>query len=93
MLGPIAVQEDRNIAILCVKITVSALFLTGGAGLMRFREWSRRLVLVLLALRIMYGTAVCVIKGFFHPHLAIIIAAGLFLFYYFTRPAVKAELK
>ena len=84
-LGPIAVQADRNPLILCVKVTASALFLTSGLGMLVLRAWSRRLLFLLLGLRIMYGTAICFIHNVLHPHLFVIIAAGLFLFYYLNR--------
>ena len=90
MFGPIAIQENRNIAVLCIKVTTSALFLSSAIGIIKFKEWSRKLLFSLLGLRIIYGLAICAIFNLFHPHLAIIIAVGLFLFYYLTRPKVKA---
>jgi len=91
--GPIAIREDRNLAILCVKVSVSALFISSGIGVIKFKEWSRKLVFCLLGLRIIYGFTICTISNIFHPHLAIILAEGLFLFYYLTRPAVKGEFR
>lgn len=91
MFGPIAIQQDRNIFILCIKITVSALFLTSGIGVIKLKEWSRKLLFILLGLRILYGFVVCAGHERFHPHLAIIIAVGLFLFYYLTRPRAKDQ--
>jgi len=92
-LGRIAVQEDRDPVILCIKITASALFITSGIGLISFKEWSRRLLFCLLGLRIIYGAVICVIFRYFYPHLAVIIAVGLFLYYYFTRPRVKEQFR
>jgi len=89
LFGPIAIQQDRNGIILAVKLTVSALFLTGGIGITMFKKWARGLVICLLALRALYGTVVCVVLGILHPHLAIIVGAGSFLSYYFTRPGIN----
>jgi len=91
--GPIAIREDRNFAILCVKVSASALFISSGIGVIKFKEWSRKLVFCLLGLRIIYGFAICAISNIFHPHLAIILAEGLSLFYYLTRPAVRGEFR
>ena len=93
MFGPIAIQEDRNIIVLSIKITASALFLSSAMGIIDFKEWSRKLLLSLLGLRIIYGLIICAIFNIFHPHLAIIIAVGLFLFYYLTRPKVREQFK
>jgi hypothetical protein len=89
--GPIAIREDRNFIILCVKVTASALFLSSGIGVIKFKEWSRKLLFCLLGLRILYGFTICIISNIFHPHLAIILTEGLFLFYYLTRPKVKQQ--
>lgn len=91
--GPIAIQKDRNIAILCIKVTVSALFLSSGIGMIKLKEWSRKLLICLLGLRIIYGLTICAIFNLLHPHLAIITAVGLFLFYYLTRPKVKVQFR
>lgn len=91
--GPIAIREDRDLAILCVKVLVSSLFITGGIGIIKFKEWSRKLIFCLLGLRIIYGSAVCVLLNIFHPHLALIFAEGLLLFYFLTRPAVRGEFR
>lgn len=91
--GPIAIREDRNLAIVCVKVAVSALFLSSGIGVIKFKEWSRKLVFCLLGARIIYGFTVCATLKIFHPHVAIILAEGLFLSYYLTRPAVRGEFR
>jgi len=91
--GPIAIREDMNLVILCVKVTFSALFLSAGIAVVRFKEWSRKLLFCLLGLRILYGSAICVSAHIFHPHLVIIFAEGLFLFYYLTRPKVKEQFR
>ena len=91
-LGPIAVQEDRNPAILAVKVTVSALFLMSGIGIFLRKEIFRKLLFFLLAARICYGVAISIIR-YPHPHLAIIIAVGIILFYYLSRAKVKAQFR
>jgi uncharacterized protein YjhX (UPF0386 family) len=91
--GPIAIQENRNIAVLSVKVTASTLFLTSGIGLIMFKEWARKLLFCILGLRIIYAFTICVIFNIFHPHFAIILAVGLFLFYYLTHPNVRQQFK
>jgi hypothetical protein len=92
VFGPIAIQENRDPAILTVKITTSLLFLLSGAGIFLCKEVFRRLLLFLLVARIMYGATVSIVR-YLHPHLWIIIAVGVILFYYLTRPGVKAQFK
>ena len=75
-------------AILCIKVAVSALFLSSGIGIINFKEWSRKLLFCLLSLRIIYALAICLICSLIHLHLGIILAVSLFLFYYLTRPKV-----
>jgi len=89
--GPIAIREDMNLVILCVKVAVSALFLSAGIAVVRFKEWSRKLLFCLLGLRFLYGSAVCFSYRIFHPHLAIIFTEGVVLFYYLTRHKVKEQ--
>ena len=89
--GPIAIREDRDLFILCIKITVSALFFTSGIGVITFQEWARKLLFCLLGARILYGITVCIAYHVFHPHLLLILLEGLLLFYYFTRPSVKQQ--
>ena len=93
MFGPIAIQENRHGIVLSIKVMAGALFLSSGIGVIKFKEWSRKLLLSLLGLRVIYGFVICAIFNIFHPHLAIIIAVGLFFFYYFTRPSVCEEFR
>jgi hypothetical protein len=93
MFGPIAIQENRNGIVLSIKVIASTLFLSSGIGVIKFKEWPRKLLFSLLGLRIIYGLTICVIFNIFHPHLAIIILIGLFLFYYLTRPAVREQFR
>ena len=93
MFGPIAIREDMNTAMLFVKVIVSALFLSSGIGVIKFKEWSRKLLFCLLGLRIIYGSLICASYNIFHVHLLVMILTGLFLFYYFTRPKVKEQFK
>jgi len=87
--GPIAIQENRNIAVLSIKVTASALFLTSGIGLIILKEWARKLLFCILGLRIIYALTICIILNIFHPHFAIILAVGLLLFYYLNLPSIK----
>lgn len=89
VFGPIAIREDRHFLILCVKVLVSASFLTGGIGVVRLKEWGRKLLFLLLGLRILYALAVSLGLNIFHLHFVFIIGEGLFFFIYFTRPNVK----
>ena len=91
--GPIAIREDMNMGMLFVKVIVSSLFLSSGIGIIKFREWSRKLFFCLLGLRIIYGSVICASHNIFHLHLLIMILTGLFLFYYFTRPNIKEQFK
>ncbi len=93
MFGPIAIQEDRNIAVLSIKVTASALFLASGIGMVKLKKWSRILLCSILALRIIYAFTVCLILNIFHPHFAIILAVGLFLFYYLSRAGVREQFE
>ena len=93
MFGPIAIREDMNMAMLSVKIMVSTLFLSSAIGLIRFKEWSRRLLFCLLAARILYGLVICISYSTFLMHAVIIILVGLFLFYYLTRPGIKEQFE
>lgn len=91
--GPIAIREDMNMAMLFVKVMVSALFLSSGIGIMKFKGWARKLLFLLLIMRIIYGSAICAGYNVFHAHLLIMIVVGLFLFYYFTRPKIKEQFR
>ena len=93
MFGPIAIQQNRNGVVLSIKVITSALFLSSGIGIIKYKEWSRKLLLCLCGLRVIYGLTICVIFSLFHPHFAIILAVGLFLFYYLTRSKVKEQFK
>jgi hypothetical protein len=91
IFGPIAIREDMNMAMLFVKVAVSALFLSSAVGMIRFREWSRKLLFCLLGMRIAYGAVICYTYNILHPHLFIMILTGVFLFYYLTRRNIKRE--
>lgn len=91
IFGPIAIREDMNVPMLCVKVTVSALFLTGGMGIFNYREWARRLLFFLLGLRLIAGSVICVFFATFYTHMALIAIEFILLTYYFTRPQVRAH--
>lgn len=90
IFGPIAIREDMNTPMLLIKITVSALFLASGIGIMRRKEWARRLLFVLLGLRLAAGIVICAVFARLYTHMVIIAIEWMLLTYYFTRPRVKS---
>ncbi len=93
MFGPIVVQANMSIVVLSIKAIFSGLFLSSGIGIIKFKEWSRKLLFCLLGIRIIYGLKTCVISKVFHPHFVLILMVSLFLFYFLTRPKVKEQFK
>jgi hypothetical protein len=89
--GQIAVREDRDPAILCVKISVSALFFCAGIGITELKEWSRKLLFCLLEARIVYGLIICVTLSVLHLHMIAILMESLILFCYFNLPNVRKQ--
>jgi hypothetical protein len=89
-LGPIAIPEDMGASMFFIKVLASLLFIVSGLGLMSFKEWARRSVLMFLALRLAYGIFICAHYRALHPHLGLILSELILLTYYLTRPAVKA---
>jgi len=93
MFGPIVIQESMNIATLSIKAIFSALFLSSAIGMIKFKEWSRKLLFCLLGIRIIYGLKTCIISKILHPSFMLILVVSIFLFYYLTRPKVKEQFK
>lgn len=91
IFGPIAIREDMNTVMLCIKVTVSALFLTSGIGIIKYKEWARKLLFLLLSLRLVAGAVICVFFATFYLHMAYIIIEFLLLVYCFTRPQIRTR--
>lgn len=90
VFGPIAIPEDMGIAVSLIKILASLSFLAAGAGMMALKAWSRKFLVALLVLRLVYGIVICAHFKMFHPHLGIIFLEFILLTYYLTRPAIRA---
>lgn len=89
-LGPIAVPDDAGLAVFFVKTLAGLSFLAVGGGIMLLKRWSRKPLLVLLALRLLYAVIICAHYKVMYSHFWLIVAEFAFPAYYLTRQEVKS---